>query len=194
MAALSFIVNRKMAEKMRAQRESLWPHVQDDELWMPASRKGFASIPRTMPLIQKIMNDWSKNKPLSATYFALWCRDMGLGFVTIGSEQELALESGFTGTRATYQWKERMKILAQLGFIEGKAGAKGEWTHVLIWNPYKVVTRGRAVRGMQEPTWTALLGRMREIGAEDLNPAVAPVAAAVFPPLPPGASPIPPTP
>src|SRR5271166_3941141 len=49
-------------------RNHLWPHVTPDRLWSRKSAKGFATVPRTLPLIMQIMDRLNVGKPVSSVY------------------------------------------------------------------------------------------------------------------------------
>jgi hypothetical protein len=93
----------------------------------------------------------SKNKPAGQTYFVLWCRAWDESMLTIEIPQIFAAETGFTGERALTTWRERMRTLKQLGFIDTKTGASGEHHYILILNPHlvMVVRPERLRRGLR---------------------------------------------
>ena len=99
-------------------RKRLWRKMKEEMIWDwdKEEVKGFATIPRTLPYIFKIMDDLSRHKPVSSTYFALWCRLWdSSGLIKIKNPTTLAVESGFSGQRAVSTWRIRMKILEQKG-------------------------------------------------------------------------------
>ena len=100
-----------IAKKQLAQREMYWPGA-DALIWNRKAHKGFATIPKTMPLILKIMDDMSNGKPLSSTYLGLWSATWDNSFVIITRAAEMAHAAGFSGQRAEYTWATRMKLLA----------------------------------------------------------------------------------
>jgi len=51
----------------------MWPDA-EDRRWDRIAYGGFITIPKTMPLIGRIMDEMSKNFPVSSTYNALWAR------------------------------------------------------------------------------------------------------------------------
>jgi hypothetical protein len=175
---------KAIAEKHLAQREALWPGVSESPwLWHRLANKGFATIPKTMPLVLQIMDDLSNGKRVSPTYLGLWCETWDNSFVNISSQGAMAHAAGFTGQRAVYTWQERMKLLQTLRFIDIKPGKFGPISHVLIWNPHKIIRMHNAKKthGLVEGNYNALLDRALEIGAKDMLedlPATAPVASA----------------
>jgi hypothetical protein len=86
---------------------------------------GFTTLPRTMPIILSIMDDLANGHPVSTTYLELWCRVFDEGFVTLSKPREMAFHAGFTGQRGERTWRARIKILADLGFIDVRPGASG---------------------------------------------------------------------
>jgi hypothetical protein len=164
---------QKMKTQRLALRKQLWPKATNDQLWVRTERKtvGFITVPRTMPLIMSIMDDMSNGKPLSLTYLALWCRSWDESIVMIANPKQLAFESGFSGQRAELTWGQRMKLLSQFGFIDHKPGSSGTYSHILIWNPYRVIKQHheKKTAHVQEAKYNALLQRAHEIGAIDLS-------------------------
>ena len=177
---------KAMVEKLLKQREMLWPGA-DQWLWHRKANKGFATIPKTMPLVLQIMDDLSNGKPVSSTYLGLWCETWDNSMVNVSKHQDMAHAAGFTGQRAVYTWTGRVKLLQQLRFIEIKPGKSGDISHVLIWNPHYIIRWHHANKtpGLVEANFNALLERALEIGAKDMIddvPAV--VAPAESPPTP----------
>src|SRR5947207_988385 len=92
-----------LANKQLSLREQLWPSA-SEYLWDRNARTeagykhvGYTTIPKTMPLILKIMDEMSKNYPLSATYLTLWCSTWDNSFVTLSKPREMAHAAGFGG-------------------------------------------------------------------------------------------------
>jgi hypothetical protein len=162
-------VVKAIVKKQLDQREALWPGA-ERYLWDRNAYKGFATIPKTMPLVLQIMDELSKGKRLSETYLGLWCGTWDNSFVTISKAQEMAHAAGFSGQRAEYTWADRMKRLHELNFINIKPGKSGPITHVLIWNPHLVIRdhHQKKTPGLLEATYNILLDRALEIGARDM--------------------------
>jgi hypothetical protein len=164
---------RKQLSKIQRQktdlRNSLWPDLDDSRLWSYRTTDGWLNIPRAMPLLLQIMDRLSNGKPISATYLDLWCRTYNDSFVVANKHREMAFFSGFTGERAERTWASRMRILADLGFIDIKDGPNGAISYVLIWNPYPVVKELHAKRRVDTKSYNALIERMIEIRASDLQ-------------------------
>ncbi|WP_204251247.1 hypothetical protein [Elioraea rosea] len=158
-----------IAKKQLAQRDLLWPGF-EDWLWHRKANKGFATIPKTMPLVLQIMDGLSNGKPLSSTYLGLWCATWDNSMVNISKPDEMAYAAGFTGQRATYTWLGRVNILRELNFISVKPGKSGPTSHILILNPHYIVRwhYEKKTPGLVEAYFNALLDRAIEIGANDL--------------------------
>lgn len=194
-----------IVKKQLAQREMYWPG-SEPYLWHRKANKGFATIPKTMPLILQIMDDLSNGKPLSSTYLGLWCDTWDNSMVNVSKPEEMAQSAGFSGQRAVYTWQGRMRLLTDLGFIDVKAGRSGAFANILIWNPHRVIRahHDKKTPGLVEAHFNALLERAVEVGATDMfEPVVVPAPVPItvapgFVALPPSwtppapASPIPP--
>lgn len=165
-------IRRKKAEiKHEKLRDQLWPDVNEDLLWAPHTHDGYAQIPRTLPIFINIINDLSKTAheksksiPAGKTYLVLWSRLFNHSFVTIQNEKAAAFEAGYSGERSVTTWREHLQVLKKLGFIDYRGGIAGDFTHILIFNPYKVAV---ALRDrIQSTSWTALYERALDIGAD----------------------------
>jgi len=98
----------------------MWPDA-EDRRWDRIAYGGFITIPKTMPLIGRIMDEMSKNFPVSSTYNALWARTWDKNaFVRLNKFDEIAFEAGFTGQRGVRTLQDRLKRLEALGFVELK--------------------------------------------------------------------------
>jgi hypothetical protein len=159
-----------ISKKQLAQRDLLWPGA-EDSIWNRKANKGFATIPKTFPLVLLIMDELSNGKPLSSTYLGLWCSTWDNSFVTIPKQQEMAHSAGFGGQRAEYTWIGRVKLLHELRFIDVKPGKSGPLSHVIIWNPHYVIRwhHTQKTPGLVEATYNALVDRALDIGAKDMT-------------------------
>ena len=179
--ALNAKQSKKRASKARQNslkmRAHLWPEVGDSALWLREddTRKGFTTMPRTMPTFINLIQDVSKrvsngkSSPAGKSYLVLWCRVFDEGFLRIDQEAAAALEAGYSGERNVTTWREHLRVLKDLGFIDYKPGPAGPCQFVLLLNPYKAVKMLRSKGWLQEDTYTALLQRALEIGATDLD-------------------------
>lgn len=167
----------KAAKANLAMRKALWPGIDDSKLWLrtDTNRKGFTTIPRGMPLLMEMIADASKHVtsgksvPAGKAYLVLWCRVFDEGMVRIDNDSIAAAEAGYTGERNVSTWREHLRVLTELGFIDTKPGPAGPCQYVLLLNPYQTAKRLHDTRKIQELTFTTLLQRMGEIGATDLE-------------------------
>ncbi len=151
-------------------RNKLWPNVANHQIWYRLERDGFVTMPRAMPLIMKIMDHLAgKGVPVSQVYLDIWCRSFDEGFVQLNRADEMSYYSGFSGQRALRTWKDRINRLAELGFIDLKAGPSGPISYALLYNPYHVIARANSQGLLLEGMWEALIIRVSEIGADDLD-------------------------
>ena len=153
-------------------RKHHWPNIGDDKLWLLSDqkKKGFSQLPRPLPILMNMIGDASKHVspkavPAGRSYLVLWCRVFGEAMVKVENEMMAASEAGYFGERSVSTWREHMRVLKELGFIDYKAGAAGPMHYVLLLNPYKVATDLRAKGWVQEVQYTALFQRALEIGA-----------------------------
>lgn len=161
---------RTILKRQLETREKLWPGIDNDRLWYRKDRDGFITMPRLMPLIMGIMDDLSgKGFPVGQTYLEMWCRLYDEGFLTLNRPEEMAFYAGFSGQRAVRTWRDRVRRLHELGFIDIKSGPMGEFSYVLFWNPYHVLRRHRDAGSIQDAKWRALEVRASEIGATDID-------------------------
>lgn len=176
----------KIAQRQLALRDQLWPGLAETSLWSRHASDGFTTIPRTLPVLMVIMDSLSKGKPVSSTYFDLWCRTFDDSFVVLNRPKEMAFNSGFSGQRAEQTWHERVRKLQALEFIDVKPGPSGPLSYALILNPYQIARKHHELNtpGMREDLYNALIARAAEIGAHDLM-SVNSIAPRVEPPPPP---------
>lgn len=173
---------KRMETKYLDKRNQIWQSITPIKeetriFWEQKIKKGFVNIPRVMPLILKIMDYLSKKeggKPVSNTYFALWCRDFGTAFVEIKDSDELASEAGFSGNRAITTLNSRLKILnketdSSIGFIRTQKTSTGKYKAVLMLNPLLVIyihyKEGRLPKFMYDEIFT----RSTDVGDRNLK-------------------------
>ncbi len=115
---------QRIKERAIRLREELWPGIPADRNWDRKGSDGFTTVPRTLALVGMIADTLAdKNKRVSSTYWGLWCRVWDTGVVIIENEYELATEAGFGGERRSYTWRDRIKQLIKLNFIEASKDA-----------------------------------------------------------------------
>jgi hypothetical protein len=161
---------RSILKRQLEARAKIWPDVTNLMLWDRTERDGFSTIPRAMPLIMNIMDGLSeKGFPVGQTYLEMWCRLYDELFLTLNRPEEMAFFAGFTGQRAVRTWRDRVKRLAALGFIDLKSGPLGEMSYAVFFNPYHVIKRAYLNKLVAEDKYRALVIRANEIGAFDLD-------------------------
>lgn len=161
---------RSMSGKRVLLRTKLWPQVDETSLWLRKDKVGFTTIPRTMTLIGRIMDQISgKGVPLFSTYLSLWCRVFDEAFVEIRSDRELAFESGFTGSRGVATWRARMRKLQELNFISMKPGLASEMQYVLIFNPILIIEGYNLSGQIDSLSYQSLMARLIEVGATEIE-------------------------
>jgi hypothetical protein len=178
-----------IAKKQLAIRELHWPGAEPN-LWNRKANKGFATIPKTMPLILKAMDELTKGAPVSSTYLTLWCCTWDNSFVVLNKPGDMANAAGFGGQRGEHTWATRMKKLRELSFIDIKAGKSGPMSNAIIWNPHYAIRHHHQIGtpGLTEATYNSLVEWALDIGANDMLepfPVVAPPASPSIPPVPP---------
>ncbi|WP_221624395.1 hypothetical protein [Burkholderia cenocepacia] len=160
-------LGRGIADRRKRLRDNLWPDLDEDDLWLRKNRVGFTTIPRTITLIGRILDQMSgKGAPVMGAYLTLWCWVFDEGFVEIRTPRELAYESGFAGPRAEATWRTRMRKLEELGIISIKAGLAGDFQYVLMYDPIKVIKKLYESRP-QDIAYQSLMNRLIHIGADD---------------------------
>lgn len=158
---------QKLQQQRTELRNTLWADEIDSiSIWNRKTHNGFTTIPRTLPQIGRIMDKFSgKGKPLSSTYLSLWCNVFDEGFLEIEDKHRFAFESGFSSERAITTWTTRMRKLEDLGFIQSKPGANGDFNYVLLINPYSAIQKLYSCHP-KDDAYNALVARMMKIGAK----------------------------
>ena len=95
-----------IATKQLELRETLWPG-HEPFLWNRKINKGFATIPKTMPLILKIMDELTKGAPVSSTYLTLWCQTW---------------DNSYAPSQSRWKWRCHRASAAREGNTPGSAG------------------------------------------------------------------------
>lgn len=153
-------------------RETYWPGIKAEELWLleDGKRGGFAQVPRTLSIMMNLINDITKRRegkavPAGKTYLVLWLKVFDDGFLRIDDEKDAAFDAGYEGERNVTTFRAHMRILQELGFIDFRAGHKNPTQYVLMRNPYKVVKRLFEAKLVPEKHYTALIERLSAIGS-----------------------------
>lgn len=164
---------KKVGSKNAALRDNLWSDLNKLDLWDRTRQGtvGFTTVPRTLPIVMNIIDDLTKTKPASKAYLSLWMQAYDEMYVSLKNADDMAFQSGFVGQRAVRTWKERVKSLAELGFIRVATGSRGALSHAVIMNPHFVVRRLHAAEtaGLTDAAYNTLVERANEIGATDMD-------------------------
>lgn len=146
-------------------REQCFPGHPEDDLWGTNGKKhkGWIPVPRILPYLLVGLDSIEDVGTLSMTYLALWAR-MNEGLVCIKNENEIAAESGFSGQRAVLTWRNKMKVLVELEAILAHEGSFGEYSFVLVRNPYLLLKK--LEKKMRPGLFLNALQRAQEVGAD----------------------------
>lgn len=159
----------KIQRKKNSIRKSVWPDIDQKPLWRRDEHDGWLTVPRAMPLVLRIMDNLApKGKPVSNTYFDMWCRTYDDSFVIVSNPREMAFYAGFTGERAETTWTSRVRILEELAFIEVKGGVM-PINYVLLLNPYLAIQQHYKQGNVSDALFNALQQRLVEIGEDALD-------------------------
>jgi hypothetical protein len=172
--------SKKIKERYEEKRNLAWPGLigvseTNRVLWEQSVKKGFVNIPRAMPYILNILDYLSKNSggtPVSSTYLSLWCRDFGTGFIEIKDIDELAVEAGFSGSRAVTTLSTRIKTLSSednkgLGFIRTSKSGTGKYKSILLLNPFLIIRLKFNDGTLPKELYDTIYSRCIDVG--DLN-------------------------
>jgi hypothetical protein len=159
-----------IAKKQQALRDLHWPNM-EVWLWNRKAHRGFTTIPKTMPIILKIMDEMTKGAPVSSTYLTLWCNTWDNNFVVLNKPGDLAHASGFGGQRGEHTWATRIKKLQELEFIDVAAGRSGPLGHAIIWNPHYILRWHHHIKtpGLTAASYNALIETALEVGATEMT-------------------------
>lgn len=187
----------KMTERAQQQMDLHFKDYPLPLIWQRNRNHGFTTIPRTLPLAMQAIDDQTKGIPAGHTLFCLWARTPDHALITIENPASFACEAGFVGNRAVDTWRKRMKKLRDLGFIETKKGATGEFHYILLLNPNVAIEKLRISNLIQDGLYARFLDRLADIGAvgeleaaravwavQELAAKTAAAAAVVPPPAP----------
>lgn len=194
-ADVATLRGRAIRSKDTEIRDQFFPDA-EARMWDRQRFHGFTTVPRTMPLIQRAMNELAeKGKPLAETYFALWCATWDNAFVRLGRAPDIAYAAGFTGQRGVRTFYDRVRRLAVLGFVDVRDSAGQAMGLAFLPNPHVVLLRLwecrndhaatpellTALKGLTESTYNAFLERAIDVGCNDVERELARLAAAQAP-------------
>lgn len=160
--------SRRLALRREVLRDSLWPDARK-LVWSRRTAKGFTTLPRTLPLIMRLLGDLTVKGDPSRVYMDLWFRAFDEGLVIVHDEDEMAFTCGYDGPRATRTWREHINAIAKLGFIRTKEMGNRDVGHVLLLDPHPVVAALRGRGKIRDEWWSAFVLRVHEIGGDVPN-------------------------
>jgi len=153
--------------KRRAMRDQLFPGC-EAELWNRKAVNGFTTIPRTLGLIMTLLEqmfDRKKGHDVSRTYFELWCRPFDDYLIEVTDVEAFAFSAGFVSKgRNVRSWEERVKVLADLGFIKVAPNGSRKQGYILVVDPHRVVKKLKEDGKIPNDWWGAYTKRASEIG------------------------------
>lgn len=133
-------VAKNAASKRTSTRNTLWPN---SEAWVfiPGHSKGFAQIPRVVPLVARLINELGGKENAGSLYQVLWSHDWGQGIVEIRNSKALLYEAGYAtkGGRAERTWRERLAILRSLWLVVPGGLEYDDESHLLLIDPHLAV-------------------------------------------------------
>lgn len=149
--------------KKRAQlRDEFFPET--ERLWLGPEEKGYFCAPRSLPLLLDLLKskEISGKQNPSSVYIELLSRHMGEGIIEMVHEEDHASASGYTGTRATRSWRDRMRILEDIGLIKTVKKGNRPYAYVALIHPTIVVERLHEEGKVPEDWWNDYRSRQIE--------------------------------
>jgi hypothetical protein len=143
-----------------------WSTKSDWEIWNRKGFTGFTTIPRTLSLITRTINDLD-SKNAGNVYVDLWCRAFDDSLIEVRDEHEVAFASGYDGKRAVRSWRERIEVLETLGFIKLHKGPTGNYRHILLLDPHPVIETLNSQGKLPEALYLPIKTMLIQIGALD---------------------------
>ncbi len=156
------------SEKRRKNlREELFGDDSWDRVWKSSFERGFACLPRTLPIMLELAHDKAvtgNNQDCRTAYIELLCRDWGQAIVEILDEAAHAVRAGYPSQRGLRTWRERIRTLEDAGFIEVQASAARDLGYIMIRHPDRVISDLRGQRKVTDKLWLAYKETCREFG------------------------------
>jgi hypothetical protein len=163
------MMHKPKAQKHREQiRDAFWPN---DIAWTGEKPEaGWFRAPRTLPLILALMRTekatGSKQDP-TGVYLELLARHRDTGIVEMANEGEHSYAAGYAGSRGIRTWRERMKLLSDLGFIKSTSAGNQPYKNVLLVHPTVVIQKLRDQGKIDDSWWQTY--RQRQIETKERN-------------------------
>lgn len=134
----------------RKKRDMRFPGC-ENKIWRRKGAGGWAGMPKTLLLIAQLMGKVEKDSMLPLTMIGLWLATWDDGFVDVQSEHQLALDCGFTQNqpnRRAFEWRERVRKLEKLGFVETAPQDSVNINYILIKDPHRAISNLYAGNGL----------------------------------------------
>lgn len=159
-------------DRRTARRDELWPGSKN-EVFDPDDPRvqGYARLPRNVPLVMSLIDSLDPRINAGSLYLALWCHDYGQGLVEVDDVRHILFEAGYAGvtSRGERTWRERIRLLAEHGFIRTKDRGLQEAGWILLRNPVKVVRELQA-KGLVPVDWQQMHDlRTQQVGMKDVG-------------------------
>ncbi len=173
---------KAIRDRDHALRNSLFEDA-EERLWDRNRFHGFATIPKTMPYVCRILDEMSKGQPLASTYVALWCATWDDAFIKLGRMPDLSFSAGFSGQRGVRTFQDRVRKLVELGFVEVAPSGSQALGLAYLPNPHIQIMHLYAAKtdpagdpalkekaaGIQAATYNAFVERAQEIDCTDVK-------------------------
>jgi hypothetical protein len=144
-------------------RMELWPDVQESQLWNRAEFTGFTTIPRTLSVIIRAIDDLD-TRNAGKVYLDLWCRSFDDYVIEIKDEYEAAFISGYSGQRAIRTWRERIEVLEKYEFVKTHKAPHGAYRYILILEPHQAAKKLKDAEKISSENWSFLTSMLVTIG------------------------------
>jgi hypothetical protein len=161
--------SRRFARRRAELRDKMWPDA-EARVWSRHEAKGFTTLPRTLPLICRLIGEQTPRGDASRVYMDLWFRAFDEGTVAVHDENEMAFTAGYDGPRAVRTWREHIETLRDLGFIATKEQGNRDVGLILLLDPNRVAAGLHHLGQVSATWWNAFVARITEIGADDPVP------------------------
>jgi hypothetical protein len=162
----------KSRDKRTKTRKRIWPD-SDALIFSPNEAKGFARVPRVVPLVARLVNELGAPINAGQLYQVLWAHDWGDGVVEIKNFRTLLFEAGYTErtSRTERTWRERISLLRDHGLVQVARNGLDEFGFVLLIDPYLAVTtmRKRLMTNRAYQTWLDQFDHFCETWGVDLE-------------------------
>src|SRR5436305_424053 len=86
--------SRRLSARREALRDGLWPTA-SSFVWSRRKTKGFTTLPRSLPLIMRLIADLTPKGDASNVYLDLWFRSFDECLVIVRDEEEMAFVAGY---------------------------------------------------------------------------------------------------